>query len=461
MRVSTWLTGALWGGALLLGVQPVRAADTVIVYDASNSMWGRIEGEAKVSIARRVMADLVRDWDDDTNIGLVAYGHRRAGDCTDIETVSPVGPVDRDALVERVRSIQPNGKTPLTAAVRHAAETLRYRDNPSNVILISDGIESCNADPCAMSEELNRAGIRFTAHVVGFDVDQGADRKQLRCIADNTGGRFFTARDAAGLETALAEAAEIAAEPEPPAPEVTLDVPERAVAGSRVRISWSAENQHRRDLVTIVPAEAPADVRDDYARTKSESAATIVAPGEPGAYEARYVSSATGGVVVRAPIRLTEPKARVSAPETVTAGARFTVRWENPVQPRDYVTVVPADTPRDEYADYIRVKDDRSGTLTAPGEPGAYEVRYQLQASGRAVSSAPVAVVEESVSLSAPDSVAAGADLAVRWDNSINPRDYVTIVPADAPDGEYDTYTRVKDHRRGKLRAPAEPGAYE
>src|SRR5699024_6076720 len=174
----------------------------VIVYDASNSMWGQIEGEAKVVIARRVLGDLVRDWDESEPLGLVAYGHRREGDCNDIETVVAPGPVDRKAHLAQIEAISPKGKTPLTAAVRHAAEELKYRDAPANVILISDGLETYNADPCAAASELAEAGINFTAHVIGFDIGD-ADQEQLACIADNTGGQFFAARDAAGLKAAL------------------------------------------------------------------------------------------------------------------------------------------------------------------------------------------------------------------------------------------------------------------
>lgn len=442
---------------------PVRGTDTVIVYDASGSMWGQIDGEAKITIARRVMADLIRTWDEDTNIGLVAYGHRRAGDCTDIETVAPVGPVEREALIAHVESLQPNGKTPLTDAVRHAAELLKFRDNPATVVLVSDGIESCDADPCAVSEDLARAGIRFTAHVVGFDVTAESDQQQLRCIADNTGGQFFAARDARGLEEALGEVAELASEPDPepePEPEVTVSAPESAVGGSQVRVTWSGETRER-DMITIVPAGADADARGRYERVRDKDSTVLTAPADTGPHEARYVSHTSGLALASAPMELTEPEPVVTAPESVTAGAAFAVSWEYPVHPRDYVTIVPADAPADEYAGYIRVDDKRSGSLTAPAEPGDYEVRYMLQEGGLAIARAPVQVVTESVSVSAPENVTGGADFVVSWDNAIHPRDYVTVVPSDAPADHYASYIRVGDKGSGNLTAPAEPGNYE
>src|SRR5690606_13167535 len=73
--------------ATLMSVSVATSAeDVVVVYDASGSMWGQIDGVSKIEIAREVLADLVTGWSADTNLGLVAYGHRSEGDCRDIET---------------------------------------------------------------------------------------------------------------------------------------------------------------------------------------------------------------------------------------------------------------------------------------------------------------------------------------------------------------------------------------
>lgn len=454
-RNSGWLAGLFFLIATCSGV----SADTVIVYDASNSMWGQIEGEAKVTIARRVLGDIVGDWEASEPLGLVAYGHRREGDCADIETVVSPGPVDREFLLAQIEAISPKGKTPLTAAVRHAAEELAYRDAPANVILISDGIETCNADPCAVAAELNESGINFTAHVIGFDVGD-ADQQQLACIAENTGGRFFAARDAEGLQAALDEATQIATE-KVPEPEVTIAAPDSAVAGSLVEVSWDGEKIQPRDLVTIVPADAEADVRGDYRRVGDSRTARVLTPGTAGPYEARYVASATGRAVASAPIELIEPQVTVSAPEIATAGSRFTVEWTNTVHPRDKVTIVAADAPDDAAGDYLRTGNAVSGSLQAPADPGAYEVRYVLVADERVVARTPLELVEKSLSVGAPESVIAGSNFSVEWSDVVHPRDKVTIVPAEAPEDAYGDYLRTGNATTGALQAPAEPGDYE
>ncbi len=75
--------------------------------------------------------------------------------------------------------------------------------------------ETCNADPCAAAAELEKAGVDFTVHVVGFGTT-AEENRQLQCIADKTGGRFLGASNASELKTAMTKTVELVAKPEPP-----------------------------------------------------------------------------------------------------------------------------------------------------------------------------------------------------------------------------------------------------
>lgn len=213
-----WLArSALAPLALLQLLAPTSAQDSnrpavVVVLDVSNSMWGQVNGKPKIDIAREALNGLIADWKPDVDLGLIAFGHRREGDCSDIEMVQPVGPVDAPRFSQTVAGLTPTGKTPMTEAVRRAADALRYQDRPATVILFSDGIETCNADPCALASELEQGGVRFTAHVVGLDVAEG--EKQLACLAETTGGLFLTADSAPELNQAIDTVVEAATEPE-------------------------------------------------------------------------------------------------------------------------------------------------------------------------------------------------------------------------------------------------------
>ena len=175
--------------------------DVMVVFDMSGSMWGQVDGTAKVEIARDAFDGLLSDWDaSNTRTGLIAYGHRRRGDCSDIEVLArPGGQTDIGALVAELK---PRGKTPLSDAVKQAAEVLKFTEEAATVVLLSDGVETCEADPCAVGAELEALGLDFTAHVIGFDIAEG-DKAQLQCLASATGGEYFDAADASGLADAM------------------------------------------------------------------------------------------------------------------------------------------------------------------------------------------------------------------------------------------------------------------
>lgn len=231
------LLGRIAAGAvtllLALGtVQATTAADrAIIILDGSGSMWAQIDGEARVEIARETLDEVLQSVPDDLELGFMTYGHREKGECDDIELLVEPAAGTADAIREAAAGITPLGKTPISDAVRLAAEDLKYTEDKATVILITDGIESCEADPCALASELEKSGVDFTTHVIGFGLtdDEGAE---VACLAENTGGKYLQATDADQLAEALtttvtqvAEAPAPEPEPEPEAakPEFNFD----------------------------------------------------------------------------------------------------------------------------------------------------------------------------------------------------------------------------------------------
>jgi len=190
---------ACFVSTLLCAAEPTK---TILILDCSGSMWGKIHGRPKIDIAREAVAKVVGGLDASTQLGLMAYGHRRKGDCNDIELLIPPGPLNRAAFLAKVNSLQPLGNTPLTRSVELAAEALKYEEQAATVVLVSDGLETCGGDPCALATKLEKAGVKFTAHVVGFDLTKEESVK-ISCLASNTGGRYLAASDASSLQLAL------------------------------------------------------------------------------------------------------------------------------------------------------------------------------------------------------------------------------------------------------------------
>lgn len=205
-----------------------QAADrAIIVLDASGSMWGQIDGKPKLEIARETLKTVLQTIPQDLELGLMAYGHREKGSCEDIELVVPPASGTAGTIAGAADTMKFLGKTPLSAAVKKAAEDLKYTEDKATVILITDGLETCNADPCAVGNELEQSGVDFTAHVVGFGLT-AEEGRQVACLAENTGGKYIQASDAGQLKDALvatvvneqpAPVPEPAPAPEPAAPE--------------------------------------------------------------------------------------------------------------------------------------------------------------------------------------------------------------------------------------------------
>ena len=86
--------------ALPVSAQPAAAVPagpgvSMLVLDASGSMWGQIQGRSKIEIAREAVGTMLKTWPRKQQIGLMAYGHRSKGDCADIEMLKAPGVMSR------------------------------------------------------------------------------------------------------------------------------------------------------------------------------------------------------------------------------------------------------------------------------------------------------------------------------------------------------------------------------
>lgn len=185
---------------------PETAKNIELVFDASNSMWGQIGGEAKITIARKVLTQIISGLPDLLSVGLRVYGHRYGLNdpkaCTDTELLIPIGPVAKGKLIETVNKIQLKGKTPLVLSLLEAVKDFEKIAN-GNVILITDGIESCNGDIRSIAPAIKKSGLELKVHIIGFDIKEKEARAELESIAKSTDGRYLDAQNAGELMTAL------------------------------------------------------------------------------------------------------------------------------------------------------------------------------------------------------------------------------------------------------------------
>jgi len=274
--------------------QEMPYPDTIIVLDVSNSMWGQIDGTAKILIARDVIGDLVTDLQEDIDFGLVAYGHRAKADCGDIETVVPVGELDPEGFKQAVNGLLPQGRTPLTAAMRMAAEQLDYTTRSARIVLVSDGVESCDGNPAALAAELGANALDLTVHVIGFDVSGIDDQSGLEALAKLNGGLYLTPDTSNELKEDLNSMMDM---PTGDAPTkgmasdtmaASIMAPESIGPRSRISITFSGPMAEG-DYIGL--AEAGGSNTLAITRADSTGTATLIAPRAPGAYELRYYNS--------------------------------------------------------------------------------------------------------------------------------------------------------------------------
>ena len=382
MTVHTFIGAAAYA-------QDGQSADLMFVFDASGSMWGQVDGVAKIDIARDVFSDISEGWvDSQQAVGLIAYGHRRKGDCSDIELLQPPLASGVQSLATQVQRLVPRGKTPLSEAVRMAAQTLKYTENAATVVLLTDGIETCDLDPCAVGAELERLGVDFTAHVIGFDIQSAADRAQLQCLATNTGGQYLDANSADALSIALTRVSE--APPAEPAGTVTAQIVLAEAEGTArpAQVALAARDPKSGETRGLGVLQGTEQVITGLSIDLPVGLWTFTATGDGGEGEVTVALDAqTGRITI--PFSANAAVFEYLGPQSFTQGAdiTFQLRSRKPLQENAtfYAALVPAGASsfNDNISFVYRFGTDAETTEHAfyaweyPLEPGQYEIVLQ------------------------------------------------------------------------------------
>ena len=183
--------------------------DAMIVFDASGSMTGMGFGETsvrRIEQVRRALATVLPEVAPMRNIGLVVFGPGRRRQCENIDLRLPPVPNAANRIMSEVDALQPYGQTPLTDAVGAAADALDFRDKPAVIVLLTDGDETCQGDPCALANRLKAEGHDVTVHVIGYMLEQGlmpSGGQFARCLSEGTGGMFVSTHNTEELIAAL------------------------------------------------------------------------------------------------------------------------------------------------------------------------------------------------------------------------------------------------------------------
>jgi hypothetical protein len=155
----------------------------------------------RIEVAKRALTEVVQAAPDDVVFGLVSFNA-----CGAPQRHGHYAPSERDRLLHRLGIIELGDYTALADTIRTLPQIVRggqSEEEPVNVVLVSDGKDSCGGDPCAAAAALKAAAPHAYVNVIAI----GRNAEEVRCVADATGGMFVQAEDAQALAEQLVHAA--------------------------------------------------------------------------------------------------------------------------------------------------------------------------------------------------------------------------------------------------------------
>ncbi len=190
-----------------------ESKSVALILDASGSMQAKLKnGERRINAAKNAVETFATATANDVRISLWAYGHqshRKKKNCNDIQQLTDYTPIgdNRDDLVAKARALTAQGYTPISTILERAAKDLKKEQSSNSriVVLVSDGKETCEGDPCAVARALAEADANLVVHTIGFAVDVAA-RYELQCIAKQARGNYYEADDVKKLSDSLSVA---------------------------------------------------------------------------------------------------------------------------------------------------------------------------------------------------------------------------------------------------------------
>lgn len=292
VRVALLLVPIALFGALPVAAQnqsaPPAAATpspAIIVLDSSRSMWAKLGGQSKVAIVRSGLGQAFSDYKDRIAFGLVAFGHREAAACADSQLLAKPGELT-SATAGKLQfgaGFKPRLSKPIAAALGEAVKGAASARGSLDVVLITDGLDSCKANVCATAKTLKQGMPALRIHVIGFDPKADQKLKSLKCVAENTGGVFRPATNAADLKqslTAILDAVAAQAAPAAPVAAVATAPPPPAVSAAAPPAPPAAAPVANAPPPAPTPA-APATAAPPAAPTSVTTVAIVPPPPTP------------------------------------------------------------------------------------------------------------------------------------------------------------------------------------
>lgn len=184
--------------------QPKPALTRIeFLFDASQSMYAKWQSGTKMDVAKKLMTELTDSLKDvpDLEMALRVFGHLKKfppQDCDDTQLEVAFEKDNFQKLKAKIKSLVPKGTTPIARSLQACANDFPLSDTARNIIiLITDGIEECDGDPCAVSLALQKKGIVLKPFIIGLGLTDEM-KKTFDCV-----GTYFDATSEVQFKNAL------------------------------------------------------------------------------------------------------------------------------------------------------------------------------------------------------------------------------------------------------------------
>ncbi|MBM9498791.1 VWA domain-containing protein [Leptospira sp. 201903071] len=198
---TTWILCLL----LLLnkdqGASEIPERSKLFIIDASGSMNEYLGIYQKMHLAKKHVSHYVSALPPETDIGFLAYGNRVPG-CSSSRLYHPLEAGNPDTFKNRLFGLTPAGATPLAESIRIAGNVIAQRKKETEIILVTDGVESCYGDPKKELQILKQKGIPFKFHVLGLGLKPN-EEQQMKILTEEGDGIYFGVEDDSSFHIAL------------------------------------------------------------------------------------------------------------------------------------------------------------------------------------------------------------------------------------------------------------------
>ena len=175
-----------------------------LILDDSGSMAESVDGKAKIDVAKESLNKIIDELKTKENlkVALRIYGHQNK-ECTNSVLEVPMSKIDVDLIKSKIKDLKPLGYTPIYYSLTQSAKDFdKNISGDKIVILVTDGLESCNGNPCAAAKALKAGGVINKMQVVGFGLKK-TELDTLQCIVDPFKGQVVGASNSTEFLSAM------------------------------------------------------------------------------------------------------------------------------------------------------------------------------------------------------------------------------------------------------------------